>query len=479
MRNLRLKSIFNLDNEHIGYEFVNCSFDYNGNLNILLVKGEHKNHEEDSSQTLLVKNELDYKLIILSDKTEIFEFNNTFNNFNYAFKVSIDKYLFACSHFNVEEGSDYSNNCKIYNFKNQIVNEFCAGSYFNDIQIGKNGEIWVAEGDIAILGNWAPAKSGLCCFNINGQLLYKFDSKNISIYDCDAINVTGNDIWFYYYTDSKYIHIIDKKTESIVESPVHGVKHFSLLSEKNDISILMDGGFDSKKEYNLFDLKDNKFNKGGVFQFVNENDEILECCRSQGEKLCFWKNNNFYLTTIDYVSTECFFMGDKLQNKYIKNLDNKLLNAFLTTVLNKQEIENLITQGANINAVDEHDESILFEVLFYQDYLGVNLEIIQYLIDLGADVNHKIEGFNSLYHAGLTQNKDLVELLIKNGADVNCVSTDVPESLLNWAEFDAGEYIGDPSQNMMEEVVQILIKYGAKRLSDIERETGKKWTSEK
>ncbi|MCL2129965.1 MAG: hypothetical protein FWH35_06385 [Treponema sp.] len=42
MIKLRLKCFFALPKEYDGYNFVNCSFDYNGNPNILLVKSDRE-----------------------------------------------------------------------------------------------------------------------------------------------------------------------------------------------------------------------------------------------------------------------------------------------------------------------------------------------------------------------------------------------------------------------------------------------------
>jgi len=231
------------------------------------------------------------------------------------------------------------------------------------------------------------------------------------------------------------------------------VKHFALVSYQK--IILMDNGNENHETFSLFKIG-TEFEKIGEYQFINENDELLDCCRAQGNKMCFWKNNQLYLTTIDYVIEENSFAGDKEISSFVDDLNNQLLNSFLTQVLNKNEIERLLKSGANINAKNEYGDTILWGVLAYQDFLGVNLDIIQYLIDIGADANHQLEGFNSLYPASLTQNKELVELLIKNGADVNCVSTEDPESLLNWADFKAGEFIGKPEDNKMEEIVKLI-----------------------
>jgi ankyrin repeat protein len=156
-------------------------------------------------------------------------------------------------------------------------------------------------------------------------------------------------------------------------------------------------------------------------------------------------------------------------------LDNELFEEFQTDILNKSRIKWLVEQGANIRAINKYGDNILHECLAYQDYCGINLETIQYLIDFGADVNYENEGFNCLYMACLTTDKDLVELLIKNGANANCVSRNDGESLLDWALWEENFQYADhyKSAANMSEVVKLLKNYGALTLAEMKKQAGK------
>ena len=112
MRKLRLKNIFELPHEYKEYEFLNCSFDFNGNPNILLKKGGSKNVDDDDLPTLNSVIPIDYLLIIISKNTGFYQLNNTYFNYNYAFKANDGKYLFACSYCTDDDGLDYDKNCK-------------------------------------------------------------------------------------------------------------------------------------------------------------------------------------------------------------------------------------------------------------------------------------------------------------------------------------------------------------------------------
>ena len=253
MRKLRLKSIFELSPEYKEYSFLNCSFDYNGNPNILLKKGGSKNADDDDLSTLNSVIPIDYLLIIISKNTEFYQLNNTYFNYNYAFKANDNKYLFACSYFNADD--DYDKNCKLYNHNKELISEFCVGCYFTDIQITKEGKIWVAEGDMAIFGNWGPAKSGLICFDLEGNIIYELNTKD-SVYDCYSLNATDESVWFYYYNDWNLVQLIDNQFAERYKPGIPFVKHFVLTKgSKWGRLLLIDNGYENKETYTLFDIK--------------------------------------------------------------------------------------------------------------------------------------------------------------------------------------------------------------------------------
>ena len=143
-------------------------------------------------------------------------------------------------------------------------------------------------------------------------------------------------------------------------------------------------------------------------------------------------------------------------------LDKQLFDEFQTLDINKEKIFNLIKMGANVNAIDG-GENLLMHHLYFQDHYGINIENIKFLLDLGVDINYKNEGFNCLFMGGLTGSVELVEFLIKNGADVNCVS-DENESLLDWFLLDEWFQYNEkyPEPEKVTEIVKLLKKYGAK-----------------
>ena len=154
---------------------------------------------------------------------------------------------------------------------------------------------------------------------------------------------------------------------------------------------------------------------------------------------------------------------DWFENK----LDNKLYNA-LNHYPDENKIRELVTQGANINAVARNGDSLLIHAISDIE-AGEDFTSIQILIDHGVDLNYTTEGFNCLFDAFLSWYPELVELLLKAGANPNCISTESPQSLLDWVDSD--KYFQErqemPTLAAVVEIVRLLKEYGAKTLAEI------------
>ena len=114
--------------------------------------------------------------------------------------------------------------------------------------------------------------------------------------------------------------------------------------------------------------------------------------------------------------------------------DGKLKNA--------EEIKELVIKGADVNA-KKHGWTALMRAC-YKGYK----DIAELLIENGADVNEKDnrDGKTALMWVSLVGHKEIAELLIENGADVNTKDKDGQTALM-WA-----------SQKCHKEVVELLAK---------------------
>jgi ankyrin repeat protein len=169
-----------------------------------------------------------------------------------------------------------------------------------------------------------------------------------------------------------------------------------------------------------------------------------------------------------YMSSDYKFFKDN-------ELDNALFWEFNKPEIDKEKVRELIAQGANINAVSEFlDNNILISAIAYQDWHEINLDALQFLLDLGV-INYTYEGTNCLYMACLTQDVELVEFLLKAGANPNC-RVEPHESLLDWAVFEEGLFEIDgyeKDRKNMEDIILILRKYGAEHWNESYREAYK------
>lgn len=149
--------------------------------------------------------------------------------------------------------------------------------------------------------------------------------------------------------------------------------------------------------------------------------------------------------------------------------DNKLFLELTQANPNKEKIYTLIKQGANINAINTIEDSMLQVAINETEYFDLPLANIQLIIDLGADLEYGTEGFNCLFDACLTQNYNLVELLLKAGASPNCISIFPIESLLDWAECDRfiEENNGESGAKAMAKIIKLLKKFGAKHFTEL------------
>ncbi|OFX55448.1 MAG: hypothetical protein A2046_12265 [Bacteroidetes bacterium GWA2_30_7] len=156
------------------------------------------------------------------------------------------------------------------------------------------------------------------------------------------------------------------------------------------------------------------------------------------------------------------------------NEPNKLNELLFDEVFsgnkNIEVIKDLVTKGADVNAVNEVGDSVFINaVMSYEE--GMSTDYLQVLIDLGADINAENDGYNCLYDACLTRDLDFIEMLLKAGANPNCISTTSHESLLDWALFE--QWFQKRQTRKTEpynSIIVLLKKYGAKTKKEMNGE---------
>ena len=100
---------------------------------------------------------------------------------------------------------------------------------------------------------------------------------------------------------------------------------------------------------------------------------------------------------------------DAVQNVPSWTLEDRLTN-----------IDKALKDGANPNSLNSAGEPVLADAVHYGDGSGDSILVVEKLISAGADVNAVAEnGRSPLTKAAETNKQDVIELLLKNGLDLN------------------------------------------------------------
>ncbi|MFZ4544895.1 MAG: ankyrin repeat domain-containing protein [Saprospiraceae bacterium] len=144
-------------------------------------------------------------------------------------------------------------------------------------------------------------------------------------------------------------------------------------------------------------------------------------------------------------------------------LDSELFQAFAEQDSDLAKIADLITAGANIDAENEEGDTILM-LACDACQTEEDLDKVKLILELGADINYEKDGLNCLFDAYRTWVPELVELLLRSGADPNCYSTNGDGALLDWVANDLWMY---KDKNMAQggpltKIYQMLKEFDAK-----------------
>ncbi|EAY13876.1 ankyrin repeat protein, putative [Trichomonas vaginalis G3] len=168
------------------------------------------------------------------------------------------------------------------------------------------------------------------------------------------------------------------------------------------------------------------------FSFLGRNAEILSECMKESEEFDRCKKYAIISHNIDFVS---FLMNEHNINIYLGYCDCHNLHAFLVYLdqtkdfntcfvhspnfCNLNLCEYLISHGADVNAIDDLDKSALHTAAESNCK-----EIVEFLLSHGANVDaiEKTNGETPLHKVAEINNPEIAELLISHGANVNATN---------------------------------------------------------
>ena len=163
--------------------------------------------------------------------------------------------------------------------------------------------------------------------------------------------------------------------------------------------------------------------------------------------------------------------------RYCENdLDNGLWNEFSKEIIDGKAIRELVAKGANINAVDECDYTLLKNFICNADDSRENDMIaMKLLLDLGADINYiSSNGNNCLGVAAVPWRIKIFKMLLERGINPNSICVEPPEhetvldnllfhEAFNWSFFD----FSDNEIRKAKIIIKILKAYGGKKSKDL------------
>ena len=146
--------------------------------------------------------------------------------------------------------------------------------------------------------------------------------------------------------------------------------------------------FNSGESFNI-DLQDSN---GDTLLHMVKSSEMAELLLKNGINAAV--QNNDGLTAL----------GKFFERVYLNNIE-KIVTA-------------LINNGVDINAAAYYDESPVIKIANNAAILSTNIEQMEYLVKLGADINIKNkQGYTPLMLAVMKSNIDMVRVLLDAGAD--------------------------------------------------------------
>jgi hypothetical protein len=313
MINIVSKAIFALKDIGEEYVFINCSFGYDGNINLLFLRSPSEDAVENRKKgecyfKLFSEYPQEYLFIKLSEHIEKITFLQKRMNYTDALQLDENKYLFACARCVDSEGNiDDAANCEILDRNDEVLISFYIGDGITDIQTNSKHEIVIAHYDRDVYGE--IDSSGLTQHSEDGH------RKNIylgcEVVDCDGLNVeSDNTVWAYVYKvpdrdiwNNKWnslIKLTNRKVEKMWDNEylcpyiaVSGNYVFLSGKEYKEIGNRWDehGG----KIYHL----ENELEFVEEYEFYNSNNTALQIYGAQRDLIVCWADNCLYKIRMD------------------------------------------------------------------------------------------------------------------------------------------------------------------------------------
>jgi hypothetical protein len=323
MENIILKPIFSANDIKDDLIFINCTLGFNGNINLLFAEKRYdyiisrqienvypvgKRLEKPTYRTvrnftIFPKTLQDY-ILYIPEENKVIEVKNKNINYTHGLQIDTDKFCFICHSKRDSFRNSINKNCEIYDSNGKLLNMLNIGTGINDVQTNSKKELWVSYSDIGIYQGDNLEKKGLNCFNVNGKVLYKYDSRPF-MDSCDSLNVySDNEILVNIYAGSVELwHAFAKINNKKVEKTLEWRCGTKFIAASDNKLFIEEGDWNDGIHFRHFILVNiENYNGEGIdYDFFNENNERLHCVHAQRDTLYFWTNNCLYKFSIKQI----------------------------------------------------------------------------------------------------------------------------------------------------------------------------------
>ncbi|MCW3058499.1 MAG: hypothetical protein JWQ02_320 [Capsulimonas sp.] len=136
----------------------------------------------------------------------------------------------------------------IYDRHGQPTRRIFLGDAIKDVQVARDGRIWVSYFDEAVYGawEWELGLHGLQCFDPQGEILWSFKPPTDFGYidDCYALNVADDAVWTCYYTDFPVVQISNGYQTQGWRNKISGAGAIAIAENR----VLLWGGYPPNRE---------------------------------------------------------------------------------------------------------------------------------------------------------------------------------------------------------------------------------------
>ena len=291
-------------------ELVAMSQSYDGSILALIAHKELDYRIQDSSGASFAKTKpdehQDYTILEIYQNESVSETLITDEKYNihYVQKHPDGLFLLTCARSERRNSDDFDLNGRIYDANGRVWGEILIGDGVEDVQIDDDGNIWIGFFDEGVFGNYGwddpIGKHGLISMGISGQITYQYQPSGDLGMICDsyAMNVNSSkDVWICYYTDFPLVNLSKDTIRNHWVSPIHGSSAFAIGGGY----VLMEGGYDDRGSYQIFQIKNNhQVTQGRKVVFYDEDDQpiLAKFTSARSSTITFYSRDKIYSVDI-------------------------------------------------------------------------------------------------------------------------------------------------------------------------------------